>query len=178
MPARKSNIKIIIEANGKRFSINCRRNLFNKYRIKLGRSKSIKTGLLTITEITELTRKWLVKQENEMEKQILEVAKKAISDAIVTELTGYNKPLSTLTANVISDNSGQLYTLINDEFSTLLNSDDFKVSLKEALNKKLAQTLISRMGGELEKQVNGLKSNPATRAKITLAIDNIISGLD
>jgi len=63
MPARKSDIKIMVEANGNRFSINCRRHLFNKYSIKLGRSKSIKNGLLTITEITELTRKWLVKQE-------------------------------------------------------------------------------------------------------------------
>jgi len=33
------------------------------------------------------------------------------------------------------------------------------------------------MGGELEKQVNKLKSNPETRARITLAISDIISQL-
>ena len=63
MPARKSDIKIIVEANGKRFSLNCRRCLFNKYTIKVGRSKSKKMPMATITEITELMRKWIVKQE-------------------------------------------------------------------------------------------------------------------
>ena len=63
MPARKSDFKIIIEANGKRFSLNCKRNLFNKYSVKVGRSRSKKMPLATITEITELARKWIVKQE-------------------------------------------------------------------------------------------------------------------
>jgi len=64
MPAANSDIKIIIEANGRRFSLNCKRNLFNKYSVKLGRSRSVKMPLATITEITELVRKWLVKQES------------------------------------------------------------------------------------------------------------------
>ena len=54
------------------------------------------------------------------------------------------------------------------------NFDQFRDALKDALNAKLAKTLISRMGGELEKQVNELKANPATRAKITLAINELI----
>lgn len=111
-----------------------------------------------------------------MEKEILQTAKAAISEAIVKELTGYNKPLSKLTERVIEDNSASLYSLINDEFAGLLQSDDFKAALKEALNAKLAKTLIARMGGELEKQVNELKANPATRAKITLAINELIDG--
>jgi hypothetical protein len=111
-----------------------------------------------------------------MEQEILQTAKAAISEAIVKELTGYNKPLSKLTENVINDNSVELYSLINDEFAGLLKSEDFKAALKDALNAKLAKTLIARMGGELEKQVNELKANPATRAKITLAINELIDG--
>lgn len=110
-----------------------------------------------------------------MEKEILKTAKLAITEAIVKELTGYNKPLSKLTERVIEDNSASLYSLINDEFAGLLKSENFKEALKEALNAKLARTLISRMGGELEQQVNTLKANPATRAKIMVTINDLIN---
>ena len=109
-----------------------------------------------------------------MEDKILQVAQKAISESIVKELTGYNKPLSNLTSQVIESNHAKLYSLINDEFNSLLDSDLFRDSLKSALNAKLAKTLVARMGGELEKQVNELKANPETRAKITLAISKVI----
>ena len=112
-----------------------------------------------------------------MEKQILAQVEKAISEAITKELVGYNKPLSKLTERVIEANSDELYSLINDEFASLLNGEGFKDALREALREKLAKTLIARMGGELEKQVNELKQNPQTRAKITLAITQIVEEL-
>jgi hypothetical protein len=112
-----------------------------------------------------------------MEELILQQVNKAIGEAIKTELIGYNKPLSKLTEKVIDNNSDKLYSLINDEFSGLLDSKDFKIALQEALNQKLAKVLINRMGGELEKQVNELKQNPQSRAKITLAIDKVIEEL-
>lgn len=112
-----------------------------------------------------------------MEKQILAQVEKAMGEAITKELVGYNKPLSKLTERVIESNSDELFSLINDEFCNLLNGDGFKDALREALNQKLAKILISRMGGELEKNVNELKANPQTRAKITLAISQIIEEL-
>jgi len=111
-----------------------------------------------------------------MEKQILAQVNAAIGKAIVDELVGYNKPLSKLTAQVISDNEDALYRVINDEVVALLDSDTFKVELKAALNKKLAKVLISRFGGELEKRVNKLQADPTTRAKLTLAIDKVVNG--
>lgn len=112
-----------------------------------------------------------------MEKQILAQVEKAMGEAITKELVGYNKPLSKLTERVIEANSNDLFSLINDEFANLLNGDGFKDALREALHQKLAKTLIARMGGELEKQVNELKQNPQTRAKITLAISQIVEDL-
>lgn len=112
-----------------------------------------------------------------MEKQILAQVEKAMGEAITKELVGYNKPLSKLTEKVVEENSDDLFGLINDEFANLLSGDGFKDALREALNQKLAKTLIARMGGELEKQVNELKQNPQTRAKITLAISQIVEEL-
>ena len=112
-----------------------------------------------------------------MEDQILKQVNKAIGESIVKELVGYNKPLSLLTERVIEANSDTLYNLINDEFSSLLAADGFRDALKESLHKKLAKVLISRMGGAVERTVNELKSNPQARAKVTLAIDKVISEL-
>lgn len=112
-----------------------------------------------------------------MEEKILKAIKTAISSAIENELSGYNSPLKPIIKNVVDDNQDSLYALINDEFSSLLNDGDFKSSLKKALNDKLAKVLVGRMGGELEKRINELKSNPTTRAKITLAIESAVSEL-
>lgn len=62
MPARKSEVKVIIEAYGQRFSLNCEEILFDQYRVKNGRSLSKKNPYSTMTEIFEESRKWAVKQ--------------------------------------------------------------------------------------------------------------------
>jgi len=63
MPPKKSELKITVETNGKRFSLNCRRCLHKKYIVKVGRSKSKKIPLSTKTEIMSLISKWLTEQE-------------------------------------------------------------------------------------------------------------------
>jgi len=112
-----------------------------------------------------------------LEQQIIDQLKKCIPEAISSELVGYNKPLSKLTSSVIEANEGELFELINGEFSNLIGGSEFREVLKSELNNKLAKILIQRMSGELEKQVNALKQNPETRAKITLAISEIVSSL-
>jgi endonuclease III len=112
-----------------------------------------------------------------MEKEILQTAQQAIATAITTELTGYNKPLSNLVNKVISENEDCLFALIDGEIKELISSGGFKNVLKSELQSKLAKVLINKTGGEFEKKVNELKQNPKTRAKITLAIDEIISSI-
>ena len=61
MPPNKSPLKITIECNGKKFSLNCSPVMFDRWRVKNGRSWSKKVGLVTLTEIFNLARKWTVK---------------------------------------------------------------------------------------------------------------------
>lgn len=118
-----------------------------------------------------------MEQITQLESQILQAAKSGLSDAFNKELVGYNKPLSNLVQKVIEKNQSQLFDLINNEVVNLIGGDEFRQALQDELNKKLARTLIERMGGELESRVNELKQNPETRAKITLAISSIIREL-
>jgi len=112
-----------------------------------------------------------------MEKEILEIIKRGLGTALGESLSRYNGPLPKLVDQVLEKHHSELYSLIDGEVVSLISSEEFKRSLKEALNQKLAKTLISRMGGEMESQINKLKADPTTRAKITVAIDRVISEL-
>lgn len=125
----------------------------------------------------QLKRKKSVERIADLDQRILSQVNKALGGAITNELTGYGKPLSKIVERVIGAHDDEIYNLVNDEFVTFLAADDFRVTLKEALNAKLARVLISRMGGELEKRVNELKSNPQTRALITLAVSGAMAEL-
>ena len=112
---------------------------------------------------------------SELEKQMMQVAKNGIYKAIDEALTGYNSPMHKLAIQVIDDNSKDLYNLINTEVVGLLDSEIFKEELKLSMNKKLAKVLVGSMGGEMEKQVNKLKSDPLTRSRIMIAIEKIVT---
>lgn len=109
-----------------------------------------------------------------MEKEIIRSAQNAIREAVVKNLTGYQSPFNDYVKQCISKHEQEFKKLINEEMTTLLNSKDFKVAIKDALHNKLARTLVHKIGGEYEKMVNRLRQDPTTRAKITLAIDTVV----
>lgn len=109
-----------------------------------------------------------------MEEAIIKTAKTAIKESIVSNLTGHNSPFNKMANDVIVQHEAEFKKLFEVEVSCLLNSEDFKSAMSEALHSRLAKILVSKLGGELEKRVNSLKADATTRAKITLAIDNII----
>ena len=112
-----------------------------------------------------------------MEETVIRAAKEAIVKSITSELVGYNKPLTRYVEQVMENHRSDFIALIDDEVCEMLNSKDFKLAIKDALNQKLAKTLVNRLGGELEKRVNELKGNPETRAKITIALSKVVSEL-
>ena len=86
----------------------------------------------------------------------------------------YNNPIEKLISDAITAHSPELNTLLVDAIKTCVNDAAFREELMAATRTCLAKTLIQRFGGELEKQVNSLKSDPSTRARITIAIEEIV----
>lgn len=113
-----------------------------------------------------------------LEQQILNQAKSAIGTAIKSELTGYNSPLSKLVERVMAARSDDFYKLINDAFTEALKDDEFVAEFKCAVRTKTAKVLVSKVGGEIEKRVNELRANPATRAKIVVAIEKLVDEIN
>ena len=109
-----------------------------------------------------------------METEILAAIKESLAQAINNSLVGYNKPLDRLVSRVIEKHDAALFDLVDTEVGALCNSPEFRQEVRNALNTKLARTLVAKMEGALEKEVNTLRQNPATRARILLAIENIV----
>jgi len=112
-----------------------------------------------------------------MEKELLDMCAKTVDKALHDALTSYNSPLVKAVNSALEDEFENLKNIASVAVSELTCSDEFKQTMKTEMKKKLARVLISQYGGEIEKSVVKLKSDPATRAKITVAIDSVINEL-
>lgn len=88
--------------------------------------------------------------------------------------SGYHSPLEKLVNAAIEKHSPAFRALLEESITTCTANDGFRQEIREAVHRTLAKTLVQRFGGEIEKQVNVLKSDPTTRARITLAIEEIV----
>lgn len=114
----------------------------------------------------------------ELEKLILKQAKESVAVGIKTALEGYNSPLNKLVVSVVSENEKYLKEIVSSVFTKIINSEGFKDSVNTAFKHKLAKILVSKLEGSVEKAVTTLRSDPVIRAKMVLAIENIINESD
>lgn len=111
-----------------------------------------------------------------MEKTLTSAVHSAIFEAVKAKIAGYNSPLDPMINAVVEKRGDLIRTLVDDAFTDAL-SGQLREGLRTALAHKLAKILVSKMEGEIEKRVNDLRSNPTTRATITLAVENAIKSL-
>lgn len=111
---------------------------------------------------------------NKLEEQILSQAKSAVSKSINKELTGYNKPLTNLTEKVIDKHKDELFGIFDRAFSKVISNESFEKEVHSAFNHKIARVLVSQLEGSVDKAVNAIKNNPKMKARMILAIEEII----
>ena len=112
------------------------------------------------------------------EDQLLKSAERAIYESISKSLTNdYSSPIKTAVNSVLDKHKSKIESIVEDAFLGLINTEGFKDAVHSALQDKLARSLVSKMGGELESKVNELKANPETRARITIAIAECIKSI-
>lgn len=109
-----------------------------------------------------------------------EVFEQAVADGIRQGVidkfkSSYSSPLEKFITDCISNHSAKFRKMIDDAISSCMDDAPFQETMKSEIRKALAKTLIQRFGGELEKQVNALKSDPLTRARIVMALEEIVN---
>ncbi len=98
-----------------------------------------------------------------------------IREGIKTKLNAsYNNPFDKIINDAIAEHSASFREMLNDGLKSCLSDKEFRADIATAVRHTLAKVLVQRFGGELEKSVNALKSDPTTRARITIAIEEIV----
>jgi hypothetical protein len=111
------------------------------------------------------------------DKILLDAVEQGIREGIKSKLTsGYNSPLDKLLNDCLAQHNEHLRGLINTALTQAFDDERFRQQVIDGVSHKLGTLLVARFGGELERQVNALKSDPTTRARITLAIESIVKG--
>jgi hypothetical protein len=98
----------------------------------------------------------------------------AVREGVKSKFSGYNSPLDAIFKASIDAHSGKIRQLFEDAIATCITDQEFRETIATEVRRSLAKLLVRRFGGELEKQVNVLKRDPATRARLTLAIEEIV----
>lgn len=112
--------------------------------------------------------------EIDAEKIFENAIRDAIREGVKGKMGGYNSPLDKLVEASLAKHHAAFTELMESSVAACIQSEDFRKEIADAVNRTLAKTLVQRFGGEIEKQVNVLKSDPTTRARITLAIEEIV----
>ena len=112
--------------------------------------------------------------EINVNKYLMDAIEKSIHDATKSRLTSnYNNPMGKIIDEMLAKNRPMIEQAIDEALKGCFEIAENRKALIDAMRKNIAKSLIQRFGGEVEKQVNALKSDPATRARITLAIEEI-----
>lgn len=105
---------------------------------------------------------------------ILDAVRDGIASAVKAKIEGYDSPLKGIIKTCIEKHESAIHAVINDAVAACVLDEEFREEIKQSTRVQLARNLVQRIGGELERQVNALKADPTTRARITMAIDAIV----
>jgi carbon storage regulator len=109
------------------------------------------------------------------EKVIEHALRDAIREGIKARIADrYDSPLAKWLTESVTAQALKFRKLLDDAVGSCLSDADFTASIAAAVRSTLAKTLVQQFGGQLERQVNTLKSDPVTRARIVLAIEEIV----
>lgn len=109
-----------------------------------------------------------------LEKDILSAVQSSMDKVIREALAGYNSPLTALVKGVVDSHSTELRKTISDSFEEVIRTEDFKRSIVSAFSHKVARSIISNNDGLYDKVANELKQDSVFKAKMALAVANVV----
>lgn len=111
----------------------------------------------------------------DIDLEIMNAVRDGIRKGVADKVgSGYDSPLNKVIKDAIDAKVNSFRGLLDEAIAEAIANNEFREQIKSAVRHNIAKSLVSRFGGEIEKQVNVLKSDPSTRARITLAIEEIV----
>lgn len=90
-------------------------------------------------------------------------------------LEGYNSPLDSIIADAFKINSDKVRSAVYKATSAVVGSDDFAEQLQSALSHKLANLIINKCSGLVEKSFQEMMQDMVLRNKLQSAVVEIVS---
>ena len=107
-------------------------------------------------------------------KEVLQVAVQAIRDKIGETFSGYSSPLSKISNEVVEEHRQEIKDIFDDCLVATLKNKVFKDAIKDEFTHKIAKSMVGKLEGSVEKAVEVLRQDQTIRARMILAIENII----
>lgn len=111
-----------------------------------------------------------------MENQIVEVVTTILING-VKELSknSYNNPVLKIVEKVVENNQAKFYEYFDKVFEETFENKDFRKLVKDEMSKKLVRGILCGSEGSVDKVMSKLKQNDVFKAKLTIAVDNVVS---
>ena len=106
---------------------------------------------------------------DEMKQIIAQALKEKISSAI-----NYGE-VHKLVDDVLIERKSEFDALLNEMFDAFFKDADVKTALLDEFKHKVAKTMVGKLDGAVEKSIAKYRQDPATNARMILAIEQIIT---
>lgn len=108
-------------------------------------------------------------------EQLQHIVYDAIQARVSEKLkSGYSSPIDKFIESAIKDFGPKIETEFRELLTGCFDSTEYKAIVKEEFHRKVAKALVSKMSGAVEKSTADIMGNPELRAKVLLAMTNII----
>ena len=116
----------------------------------------------------------MTEKESNLEEEILNATKTILINGIKA-LDGYNNPTKSIVNSVIKEYEPSISLLFNDAIEKTIRSDNFKEELQKLISQKIVRELVSQSESSISRIVQKMKQDETFRARLTLAVDNIVT---
>lgn len=116
----------------------------------------------------------MTEKELNLEEEILNATKTILINGIKS-LDGYNNPTKSIVNSVIKEYEPSISLLFKEAIEKTIRSDNFKEELQRLISQKIVRELVSQSESSIARIVQKMKQDETFRARLTLAVDNIVT---
>jgi hypothetical protein len=87
----------------------------------------------------------------------------------------YNRTLISMVEEALESQRPEITTILNETLASVVTNPDFKITIKEEFQRKVAKSLVGHLEGAVEKAANVYRQDPTLKSRMILAIENIIA---
>lgn len=116
----------------------------------------------------------MTEKELNLEEEILNATKTILINGIKS-LDSYNNPTKSLVDTVIKEYEPSISIIFKDAVEKTIRNDNFKEELQKLISQRIVRELVSQSDSSIARVIQKMKRDETFRARLILAVDNIIT---